>query len=99
MSASLIDVGRRNSIQFGKIPQILHPAHLVIKKRRMRHVADLRAESLDVGGAENGKLPPRRMREAGNGSQQCGLPCAVIAEDDVKLPCRKFSGYASQGRK
>ena len=84
-----------NPIQPGEVAQVLHPAHLVIEQRRMRHVADIAA-----GGArsfpEDRNCPARRVSESGEGPQQSRLPCPVIAEDRVEASAVKFGGHAAQ---
>src|SRR3974390_2853896 len=85
-------------IQSREVAQIFHPAHLVIKQRRMRHVPDV-ATSLARILSEDGNRALCRLGEPGQCAQECGLPCSVVAEEGVTAPLIEFSRHAAQGGK
>ena len=65
----------------------------------MRHVAHLLADVVKPPGAENRDLAARRLVESRESPQQGSFAGAVIAENGIEFPARKFRGYAAQSRK
>ena len=84
-----------NAVKPRKVAQILHPAHLVVEQRRMRHVTNLAAGVLR-SLAENRNLAARRLRQPSQRPQQRGLPRPVVAENRVKSSRIKFRVHAAQ---
>src|SRR5580704_11389268 len=85
-----------DSIQPGKVLQVLHPAHLVIEQGRMRHVPHLLADVVKLLSPEDRDVAAGRLAEACQGAQQCSFARAVIAENGVEFPAGKFRGDAAQ---
>ena len=75
-----------DSVEPGEVAQVLHAAHFVIEQRRMRHVADLLADVVKLGGAENRDAALAGLHQSGERAQQRGLARAVVAENGVELP-------------
>src|SRR5215472_10129665 len=53
-----------DSVELSEVGEILEAGHLVIKQRRMGHVADLRAYSAQVGRAQQGDRAPTGRGQA-----------------------------------
>src|SRR5208282_4898898 len=85
-----------DSVQPGKVFQVLHPAHLVIEQRRMRHVAHLLADVVKLPGAEDRDLAARGLVESCESTQQCSFAGAVIAENGIEFAAGKLRGNAAQ---
>src|SRR5207245_6544664 len=52
-----------DAIKTREIAQVLHPIHLVIKQRRMGHVAELRADRTEIGGSQHLNAATRGRHE------------------------------------
>src|SRR5258708_9562605 len=88
-----------DSIETGKVSKVLHPAHLVIKKRRMRHVTDLLANVAKPAGPKDRNLAARRLAESRQSAEQCSFAGAVIAENGIEFSARKFRSNSAQRSK
>ena len=82
-------------VEAGDVAQVFHAAHLVVQQGRVGHVADV-AAGLVRGPAQDGNRAARGMRQPGQRAQQSGLPCPVVAEDDVELARVKVRGDPAQ---
>ena len=89
----------RDSVKPPKIFQILHPAHLVIEKRRMRHIPHLLADIVKFARPENRDLAARWLIQPRQRAQQRSLARAVVPKNGIELSARKFRGNPAQRRK
>ena len=86
-----------NSVQAGEVAQVLHAAHFVVEQRRMRHVAELRADLAQIGGSQHGNAAAGCGSQSGESAQQRGLPCPVVAEDGVEASGGEAGSHSAQG--
>src|SRR5882724_3819846 len=85
-----------NSVELGKVFQILPSAHFVVKERRMSHVADLVADIVKVESAEDRDLAASGPAKSSERAEQRSLAGAIVTEDAVELPTRELGGHTTQ---
>src|ERR1700683_355706 len=83
-----------NVIQSSEVAQVLDATHLVVKQRRMSHIANF-AASLAWTLAQNRNCAPCRMSQPGQSSQKSSLPSSVVAKNYVKFTGSKFRVHST----
>ena len=85
-----------NAVEPGEVAQILHAAELVVKQRRVAHVADAMRDLANFLRAQQSATALARLHQPGDDAQQRALPCSVVAQHDVQAPGRKAGRDAAQ---